>query len=1119
MKKYLLMLGLLWIAISASAQDLKSYAIWPENQEGCETIPTTFGFWSGKNEIMEENGVSFYRYSSSNDPETWLGGGFQVPGTYDLTSICNNDYDLVFDVRKSGEEIDFHIKIEVGSNVLEKPFPLEYKSEWTTMRVNLKEHYSQQFSSYTNGTAVYLFIPIANRFEGGNITPGEYIDFTNVRLEPANGEGDNQGGGNTGGEETQGATFTGSFTDIYNQSINGESNDYPYNLNYTITYNEDKTLTIKVSFDWPNGSPIGGENFVYIFPEKEGEVHTTSFEITTKQVYEPNEVINIHIKWPVANGAVEKDILYTVGSSNTEQPGPDEPKVVLTASAQDITDTSASIAYDVALPEGYEDANVTVTYNEEVAQENPILLTGLTESTDYSYTLVATAEKEGMETLTSDEVVVSFRTLRDPSKEIHNYQIVNGFFKNVIKNGEEESKRRRMPVSMKSDVVYNPDKTLTIHFTMSGAEDILGIVPQVNIADEYSGNRLITDNGHYSFTTTKTFEEGQEVLIFYYHSYNGGVERFELNKFKVGESNEPVEYGEPAAIILQADNTFVGTDTPTPFLNYLIDANGNFLLTETPKVLIHENNADADLDGEFITLFKMGDVTLKSTYEKLVAYLTFESLTSKGANNIASGIIPTVEGTATENLFNATDGNEGTETVFICNETEEHTMKIDLGKNYIVQLVKIIWEGASATVYDLSLEEGNGESEIQTLSEPFKYYVTDNEGGGGLTIRNNIDVPNVKSRYLTLHTQKAFEKAWNIKIKEIEVYGIEVPESMDQIYLANLDALGAKEFDGEAIHIDELISAAYGKSLDDLDIKVHINPIGLTKEKNYNYNNIPGGVDENVWEEWKAIEQYDQMTGTFANNVDGLLIYDPNGSIDDYGNARFEVGCSGQFEIVVSSPYAEFILNEGEGVNVGNRYSQILEVYPSIYQKFSYSLDNETFLDKGLTINNWPMLEGNKIYVAYYEYEEKGDKLPLHIPGLYNADVYYALESQLHERNERSAKRHASSTTDPTAYGYTKVTDNTIDLSSLTEDNNSSTLYFVLSKNGVSTPIKEDGKSETYLAVTAKEFATSVEEIESELTEDAVYYNLQGLKVNPQNLDKGIYIVRQGNTSKKVIIK
>ncbi|MBD5344149.1 MAG: hypothetical protein HDR90_04035 [Bacteroides sp.] len=45
----------------------------------------------------------------------------------------------------------------------------------------------------------------------------------------------------------------------------------------------------------------------------------------------------------------------------------------------------------------------------------------------------------------------------------------------------------------------------------------------------------------------------------------------------------------------------------------------------------------------------------------------------------------------------------------------------------------------------------------------------------------------------------------------------------------------------------------------------------------------------------------------------------------------------------------------------------------------------------------------------------------------------------------------------------------------------------------------------------------TVEEVDSDAT--AEYFTLQGVRVNADNLTPGIYIVRQGNTAKKVLVK
>lgn len=48
---------------------------------------------------------------------------------------------------------------------------------------------------------------------------------------------------------------------------------------------------------------------------------------------------------------------------------------------------------------------------------------------------------------------------------------------------------------------------------------------------------------------------------------------------------------------------------------------------------------------------------------------------------------------------------------------------------------------------------------------------------------------------------------------------------------------------------------------------------------------------------------------------------------------------------------------------------------------------------------------------------------------------------------------------------------------------------------------------------------TDIKTIESNKEGEAEYFNLQGMKISPENLDTGLYIVRQNGTTKKILIK
>lgn len=77
-------------------------------------------------------------------------------------------------------------------------------------------------------------------------------------------------------------------------------------------------------------------------------------------------------------------------------------------------------------------------------------------------------------------------------------------------------------------------------------------------------------------------------------------------------------------------------------------------------------------------------------------------------------------------------------------------------------------------------------------------------------------------------------------------------------------------------------------------------------------------------------------------------------------------------------------------------------------------------------------------------------------------------------------------------------------------------------KNCVATGANTDGsnivqyKPADYQA-TVMDFVTGIKETLSDIDTDAVYYNLQGVKVPAENLAKGIYIKKKGNKAVKVL--
>ena len=568
-----------------------------------------------------------------------------------------------------------------------------------------------------------------------------------------------------------GNTYSDVYESTYTQTSDQQvSTTYSYALNYSITYQEDFTLKIDAAIKWGSeGIPVGAESFMYVSingAEIGGRTIKENEPLITNDTFESGVDLKIGFKLPVAWGAVEPSINYIVGSTNETS----KSTLGLTADVQNITKDSAEVNYTVSLPEEYDGANVSVSFNNETKSTSTgtFDLTGLNAGQKYTYNLTATAELVGQETLTKS-IEVSFETLRDPSQEIHNYQITNGFLENAYLYGETPDQKRNIPISFKTDLIYNADGTITANFTITGHERVIGFVAEINVED-FSG-ALQPIDGIYTFTTSKSIEKGKRILPFFYPQYDGGAKRIELPWITVGDTNDPVEYGTPVAGEIYSDRDELSAKESVAFCAYLVDENGNFILdgVAAPTFTLEDNTADAEISGNFITLNKKGSATLVATFDGIVATKTYTVPFEEGTVNIVYGKTPQGACDDAQNLAKATDGNEESEVFFPCSETENHYFTIDFEGEYAVELIKLVWEGAAPTVYTVELK--NGEEVVYTNN------VTDGEYGGGLTIRKNFEINNTPATSITVTTQKAGETAWGIKLKEIEVYGTEYESS------------------------------------------------------------------------------------------------------------------------------------------------------------------------------------------------------------------------------------------------------------------------------------------------------------------------------------------------------
>lgn len=123
-------------------------------------------------------------------------------------------------------------------------------------------------------------------------------------------------------EPGTGAKFTDHVSDSYTQTTDAGEKTYSYDLTYTITFNEDRTLTVEAEYQWPDGAPVGiVGGSVFINNENNefaltGDAETGSRSVTTTTTFQSGDDAAINFYIPVANGAVQTAATYKVGQTS-----------------------------------------------------------------------------------------------------------------------------------------------------------------------------------------------------------------------------------------------------------------------------------------------------------------------------------------------------------------------------------------------------------------------------------------------------------------------------------------------------------------------------------------------------------------------------------------------------------------------------------------------------------------------------------------------------------------------------------------------------------------------------------------------------------------------------------
>lgn len=760
MKKLILSAIMGLATLGAAATD---YVVYGTVGEGQEQIPCNYYEWEGTYTSAEVDGATVWSISNNG----WFGGGYESVETWDASVLNNTNVKLKFEYKTTcTASIALQFNNTSKGVSLQPDLTLaDRDGEWHEAVVDMNATFQTVLSSIAKGDKVYVFAPV-----GAAGWAGSEIAFRNIRYEV------------TGEQVVPEPEPEYGYGSIWHGSAQGKSagsGKFTVNVDYAITANADGTFTIEAEFDNIDSS-FNLELLNRGKWDKFTNVEGNKYTLTTTNTYALKERVYELAFWIASNdGLIRIDFEYLFGAGNDQTVAPR-----ISATAENVTATTAEIKYDVTLPAELEGAEVVVYLNDEVAAASPVALTGLAQNTAYAYTLKAVATLNG-ETYESKPVKVEFKTLRDGAKAMVYYAIADDVVPNAYLVGEDPAKDRRdIPMSIEAKITYNPDMTMTVEATPHCNGEIVGLVPGITLRGKFDRKDMTVENGKWTVTTPAdvTYEEGENFdYLYFWLRYDGGESgnRFFVRGYKAGDENEPVAYGDPANINLSLTATEFAIDESALCTAVVTDANGHYLLDEAAVISVDNDNFV--VDGSTVTAVKRGKTTVTATMGEISQSVAVNCFLTAEAVNTSLNLAAENLESDHENPALAFDGNEGTQVEWSCAETEEHYLNIDLGKVFHVEAVQLVWEGASATHYTVALENEAAQPAAMRAAvkeDGHVFTVEDGQGGAGMTVCKNLyldDFTPIAARYVKLNTTKAHDKGWGIKLKEMRVMGVPAP--------------------------------------------------------------------------------------------------------------------------------------------------------------------------------------------------------------------------------------------------------------------------------------------------------------------------------------------------------
>ena len=559
------------------------------------------------------------------------------------------------------------------------------------------------------------------------------------------------------------------------------SDTYTIAIDYAVTALEGNKLQVDATMEnidklpYPNlQMQITGGTWVTAVKNADGSYTWTTGELSVNL----GDVINpLQFYFAYQLGLFDYSIAdYKFGAANKKPVKEILPK--LTAKAQNITANSAEIAYEVTLPEELTGATVKVYLNDAEATASPIALTDLTPSTDYSYTMKAVATKDGQD-YTGKEVKVEFKTNRDAKAAKVWHTIKDGFINNAYLAGEDPAtSRRSIPVSIETAISYNVDGTVTIQAVPHCQGNIVGLVWKANVCVLGQDKIEVMTNvdGKFTYTTAATFDEDAQLYVYYFPAYDGGDTRLDVYGYRTGLENDAVAYTDPASIEINGLPDAMVVNESYNVSSIVKDNNGHYLVEKAADCTVA---APFTLVDGVLTATAKGIGNITATCGTATSNIALECFLDSDAQGVHA-INATYEADGGVDAALAFDGNEGTQIEWAPETGAEHHVTVTLEKEYEIQAVQLVWEGASAKEYTVTLTPAAAAGAMQkAAAEPKVFTVNDGVGGPNLTPRKNLynaDFSTIPAQTVKLETKTA-ATVWGIKLKEMKVMGSEVAKT------------------------------------------------------------------------------------------------------------------------------------------------------------------------------------------------------------------------------------------------------------------------------------------------------------------------------------------------------